>query len=1049
MNTHQYHLSRSTNKDSNETTNKNGIGGGLSRSLHLRGCPVKYKLRHHSDTVGSLDRIFDTNQNSDKLSAVPLAIHPSLNWDENNFVQNTHGIAETRDGFFDAVFLPPEDIDIQNLMKHAKETLPFAFREKDPLSLTQFFPRQCRKAWSVICRLTTTRSGIKLLKSFLAFYITYIVCLIPGVRKKFGRYAYIMVISTIVNHPGRTLGAQVDGTLLTTIGTATGLGWGAFGLWVSTTTATARVGFGGILALFLFLNIFAIACLRSYYIRAYQLVLCAGISISYTCLADVLGTRVSWDKVLAYLIPWLIGQAISLFVCCVVAPDAGSRPFATGIHQIFVIMLDGIPPVIDPVGTRRRLTQAFVGMSQLYRDLVLDFSITTLNPRDALMLRNSIQAVLRTLLSLRTETTLFEPLTGRMSGQNDSSRQELPNFIIEMDKRPRVLGQTEEQDIVKFVTEGLAISTKDLVESMKLALKSCDAVLVDTSGHRRHLGPPSNISSDVSSALVSLRKHIAAFKNQQERVLFSDKLPQTYSKFPEVVKVFAFCLLVHQAARSIESLTTQVNELQQKWPKYPHFHLPSYPFWKAIHRANAQVRHDRGDVTAGSYFKSFSDIAKIIRRLQSRDFHPVPQIGIPGDKGHDTAQATMTADDLSNDSSSQKNPLRHWAWILLHRLQGFETRFGLKTALVTSLLAIPAYLTDTRLWWDDYEAWWAVALGWLIMGPRAGGNVPDLFTRVTCAALGSLWGCLAYEAGKGNPYVMAMFAAIFMLPMMYRYTQSTHPRSGIIGCISFIVVSLREIGEAGKQSITRIAATRGFPIVVGVVASVIVNWILWPFVARHELRKGMASMMFCCSIVYSNVVSKYVYYDEGHAPTDEDIEASEILEGRLREGFGLTRHEIRLRASFDPLPYSALIDACEHFFEHVVTLRQSSLFYHPQFIRDDSEAAIDLLRCKRDAIATILTNLYILSGALRASRQVPRYLPNAAVARKRLLDRMFQLEKEHAANGKHSSEEERQEMKLGQIYSYSYNESLTGCVEQLRQLEKYTKLIVGLTVALT
>lgn len=29
------------------------------------------------------------------------------------------------------------------------------------------------------------------------------------------------------------------------------------------------------------------------------------------------------------------------------------------------------------------------------------------------------------------------------------------------------------------------------------------------------------------------------------------------------------------------------------------------------------------------------------------------------------------------------------------------------------------------------------------------------------------------------------------------------------------------------------------------------------------------------------------------------------------------------------------------------------------------------------------------------------------------------------------------------IYSYSYNESLTGCVAQLEALEKYTKIIVG------
>ena len=37
----------------------------------------------------------------------------------------------------------------------------------------------------------------------------------------------------------------------------------------------------------------------------------------------------------------------------------------------------------------------------------------------------------------------------------------------------------------------------------------------------------------------------------------------------------------------------------------------------------------------------------------------------------------------------------------------------------------------------------------------------------------------------------------------------------------------------------------------------------------------------------------------------------------------------------------------------------------------------------------------------------------------------------------------QQEKQWSTIYSYSYNESLTGCVAQLEELEKYTKLIVG------
>lgn len=85
----------------------------------------------------------------------------------------------------------------------------------------------------------------------------------------------------------------------------------------------------------------------------------------------------------------------------------------------------------------------------------------------------------------------------------------------------------------------------------------------------------------------------------------------------------------------------------------------------------------------------------------------------------------------------------------------------------------------------------------------------------------------------------------------------------------------------------------------------------------------------------------------------------------------LTRHEIRLRGPFNPLPYSALIDACERFFEYLVSVRQSSLFFHPHYLSDDEQAAESLLAYRRDAVAAILMNLYVLAGALRGDRKVP------------------------------------------------------------------------------
>lgn len=110
-----------------------------------------------------------------------------------------------------------------------------------------------------------------------------------------------------------------------------------------------------------------------------------------------------------------------------------------------------------------------------------------------------------------------------------------------------------------------------------------------------------------------------------------------------------------------------------------------------------------------------------------------------------------------------------------------------------------------------------------------------------------------------------------MLPMIYRFTQSTHPvsnwiqsviwpttlpllityqRSGLVGCIAFTVVSLTEYQNHEAQSTAIIAATRGGAIAVGVIASIVVNWVIWPFVARHDLRKAISMMIFYCSIMY-------------------------------------------------------------------------------------------------------------------------------------------------------------------------------------------------------
>ena len=129
-----------------------------------------------------------------------------------------------------------------------------------------------------------------------------------------------------------------------------------------------------------------------------------------------------------------------------------------------------------------------------------------------------------------------------------------------------------------------------------------------------------------------------------------------------------------------------------------------------------------------------------------------------------------------------------------------------------------------------------------------------------------------------------------------------------------------------------------------------------------------------------------------------------------------------------------------------------------------------LLSYRRDAVASVLMNLYILAGALKTGRPVPKYMPSALVARKRLLDKMAELEMEaemgrfagspseqdisHQQEQGHERQRDRgsdlrrrntivKGRRWANVYQYAFNAALTDVVERLEDLQQITKSIVG------
>jgi hypothetical protein len=195
------------------------------------------------------------------------------------------------------------------------------------------------------------------------------------------------------------------------------------------------------------------------------------------------------------------------------------------LHSAFDVMQRGLLlPQSNPVTTHRQLALTFVNLSEAYRDLVLDLSLTRFKPSDVLALRNLMQAVIRSLLSLKMENHLFEnfeddsgaPLSPAVSAL--SIRRFHSSSAINIDglRRPNFQRSDTEERAVELVAGKLAEPTSKLLDCIRSALKRCDAVLMDMSGHRTYLGPPKEVSDDIVGALTRIRKAKIKYDEEEE-----------------------------------------------------------------------------------------------------------------------------------------------------------------------------------------------------------------------------------------------------------------------------------------------------------------------------------------------------------------------------------------------------------------------------------------------------------------------------------------------------------------------------------------------------
>lgn len=254
---------------------------------------------------------------------------------------------------------------------------------------------------------------------------------------------------------------------------------------------------------------------------------------------------------------------------------------------------------------RRDLAWTFVKLSTAVRDFTIELSVSRYRPDDIRSLRNLMQGVIRGILSIRPDTTLFDYVSSQPmeSRSEDGSSENHVGFAADT--------SDELQIAMEKISHVLAPSVRVLIDAMQECVKQIEETLLHMGGARRLQKDPHSEKA-LWHAGDNLRNAMDAFDKADAELLSKHELPAGYSTQPEMVDTFLFVHPVRQAAEKVRLVVEKVLHMQQDSNRW-RIWLPSYPLLKSLDRVNAQVRHDRGGLTAGFYFRSKEELEKSIQ----------------------------------------------------------------------------------------------------------------------------------------------------------------------------------------------------------------------------------------------------------------------------------------------------------------------------------------------------------------------------------------------------------------------------------------------------
>ncbi|KAF9201711.1 hypothetical protein BGZ49_008079 [Haplosporangium sp. Z 27] len=224
-------------------------------------------------------------------------------------------------------------------------------------------------------------------------------------------------------------------------------------------------------------------------------------------------------------------------------------------------------------------------------------------------------------------------------------------------------------------------------------------------------------------------------------------------------------------------------------------------------------------------------------------------------------------------------PFRYRVWEFLQPFKSDAVKFGFKMAASLSLIGLWSWLQwDSKALVTD-RGQWSMMTVMAVLTPTIGATFTIGIMRIMGTIVGVAWAIVTYLADPINPYVICAMMLPITLVSVYFMLLTTHPKLGLIIMLSYSSITFSMYEGLTAETIYQIAYKRAATVIIGLIIAIIVNSLLWPILARRQLRTEIAVLIGRQGVLFAELINKFLPIDpsdRNQGLPSENVESSQV-----------------------------------------------------------------------------------------------------------------------------------------------------------------------------